>query len=172
MKKVAMSLLAVAAFGTTIVGTQTAEAEGWLGSGWYPVGQNHTMGGGATLEGFIVAFSVGAPVVPAGTTVSANITGQVSVPGATNGVCVNSGGTKLCPTTHAAVTLCQNNDMIIGNWVLATSGPGGAGNNSSTSNIFGLNAAYYLANGQQGIDTGFCPASQSQVKGGAFLYQF
>ena len=109
-----------------------------------------------------------------GATRAVNMTPFIFVPGATNPVCFpNPNATPpgaQCPTSFAAATLCQNNDMIIGNWVVTGDGPGL--DFSDTSDATGTNAAYYLASGQQWVDTGYCPVFQPQIKGGVFVYQF
>jgi hypothetical protein len=166
MKHVAISALAVAAFGATVVGTQTAEAAGWVGSAWNPIG---TFSHLTTSEGFTAEFVVGSP---SGVTVSANTTGFVNVPGVSNPFCI---GTE-CPTAHQAFSLCRDGSYLSGPIILAGT-VGGAQNESLTSTTTGSGAGYWIAGSPgspptQLTDTGFCPSSAPMIQGGVNVYNY
>jgi hypothetical protein len=172
MKQVLMSLLAVAAFGATVAGTQTAEAEGWISTNWQPLGTYSHLGDGNNYQGFSASYAVSTPIAPSGVTLSANNTGTIFVPGATNGVCSAGTGGRYCPTTHWAFTLCANNDFITGNIVLGYS-VGGTANESFTNTTTAYGSGYWSGFWTSaGTDTGYCPSGLPIVKGGMWMYQY
>jgi hypothetical protein len=174
MKKIVMSLLAITAFGMTATNSQTARAEGWIGSSWFGDGLSGTMGNGSNDEGFVANFYVDTGAgAPAGTTKAVSVSGTLFVPGATNSVCFPVIGGANCPTTIWAFTLCQNGEFLTGNIVTAYL-PGGV---SITSNATSNGSGIWRSNSDgswtsQGTDTGFCPTNAPVSAGGMALYQF
>ncbi len=168
MKHIAISSLAIALFGASVVGTPSAAAAaGWLGSKWNPIG---TFAHLTTPEGFTADYAVGSPSAPSGVTVAANQTGYVNVPGVSNPYC---NGTS-CPTAFQAFTLCRDNTFLSGP-VIVTGSVGGTQNESVTSTTTGINAGYWSANTNpptQLPDTGFCPSSAPMVQGGVNVYDY
>jgi hypothetical protein len=168
MKRISISILTMAAFGAMAIGAHTAAAEGWISTGWQPLGTfSHLGNGGTQYEGFSASYAVSNPDAPPGVTVSGNNTGTIFVPGATNSFCQ---GTQQCPTLHWAFTLCKNNTFLTGSWAVAYSGSV----QSSTSTTNGAPGSGYWNPGwsQAGTDTGYCPSSQPMTMGGMWMYQF
>ena len=157
MKKIVMSVLAVAALGITSLATGTAGAGTWFGSGWYPVGTFRGFSTPGSCSGcvggvFTAVFAAGPTYAPSGETVSENETGAVTQP-----------GTKLTnPTCHTAFTQCGDMSYIIAPYVCSNTAGGAA---TATVNPVG---GFYSG----GTDTSYCPAGQPMINGGVAVYQW
>jgi hypothetical protein len=163
MRKVIISALAIAAFGATFVGTRTANAEGWVPSGWNPFPGTWPF---STSEGFAVSVLINTPTAPLATS-SHNTTGPIYIPTSTH---PNCGSNHNCPTTHWAVTLCSDNTFLSGPMQLAYSTQA---TYSTTFITTGFGAGYWTSSGGSITpDTGYCPSGTNMSAGGVFVYNY
>jgi hypothetical protein len=176
MKHIVMSVLAIAAFGVTVAGTKTAEADKIVSSNWQPLETSGhvttTTTAGSTVS---ITYNVGPfpPQIPNGVTRSGANTGGYHLGGtpspAAQKDCVTTGnGAWNCPTAHIALEDCSNGDFLTGDWVYDF----GGGGTSSTDATTGYGAGYWSGLWTPaGTDNGNCPNNQA-IAGGAWIYVY
>jgi hypothetical protein len=159
MRHLFISSLAVAAFGVTLMGATTADADPaqtWVSSNWQAPGQNLQLT--TPRHGFSVNYWTNWG--NAGWTVAQNLTGTEFVKGASNSSFCSG---QYCQTSFWTLAACNDLSIVSGN-----EANGGTPNSATswTGDVGAYGAGYTLANGKAGTDTGVCPAASGGYAAG------